>query len=112
MMNDTPDLRDTQNAFDQAPMLVASALELDPVNYVTDMDGFDLTDAQKVELLEALWNIMRRFVQMGIDVGTADPCGQVFGAADELTVFASDDVKSSFSKAMETRTDDKEENTA
>lgn len=88
------------------------ALEMDPADYLPDMDEFDLTEAQKVELLQTLWDICRRFVEMDIDVGDADPCGQIFGAADEFAADAPDGVKSSFTKATETRTDNEEDNPA
>lgn len=85
---------------------------MDPADYLPDMEGFDLTEAEKVELLETLWNTMRTIVEIGVDVGVVDPCGQVFGTAQELSGDAPDGVKSSFSKATETRSDDKEDNPA
>lgn len=72
------------------------APEMDPADYLGDMDGFDMTEAQKIALLETLWSIMRSFVEMGVDVASADPCGQIFEG------FAPDSVEgvtSSFSNA-------------
>lgn len=97
---------------ERAALAVPPALEMNPADYLPDMDGFDLTEDQKIELLGTLWDIMRRFVEIGVDVDEADPCGQVFGAADEFAAIAPDGVKSSFAKATETQTDDEEENPA
>lgn len=54
------------------------APEMDPADYLADMDDLTMTEAQKVELLETLWSIMRSFVEMGVDVANTDPCGQIF----------------------------------
>lgn len=75
----------------------APAPELDPAEYLPDMEGFDMTEAQKIELLETLWSIMRSFVEMGVDVASVDPCGQVFG---DYTPDSAGGVASSFSKAV------------
>ena len=64
------------------------APELDPADYLPDMEGFAMTEAQKIELLETLWSIMRSFVEMGVDIASVDPCGQIFGD------FAPDSAKS------------------
>ena len=106
--NDMPGLRDTQEGFSQVLAPTSRALELDPADYLSDMEDFDLSASQKVELLGTLWGIMRRFVEMGVDVGRADVCGEIFGALDELAATAPDGVKSSFSKATEMQTDKEE----
>ncbi len=36
-----------------------------PSDYLSELDGEDLTDAQKMELLETLFNIMKAFVDIG-----------------------------------------------
>ena len=41
------------------------ALAFDPSEYVDYMAGFDLTDAQQVEVLQTLWHIMVSMVDMG-----------------------------------------------
>lgn len=74
-------------------------------DYLPDMTEFDLTEAEKIELLQTLWNTMRMIVEMGVDVGEVDPCGQVFGSLTELSADTPDDVKSSFSKATEKPSD-------
>ena len=79
-----------------------TAPEMAPADYLADMEGFDLTEAQKVELLHTLWEICHRFVDMGVDVGATDPCGQIFGVANEFPVDVQDSVQSSFLKATET----------
>lgn len=100
-MNDLPDLRDTQGAFTKVAAPVSSALELEPADYLGDMEGFDLTEAQKVELLETLWSILRSIVEMGVDVGEVDPCGQLFASGSAFPGAQPDDVDSSASTDME-----------
>ncbi|NVK34265.1 MAG: hypothetical protein HWE23_07285 [Rhodobacteraceae bacterium] len=53
----------------------ALAPELDPSRYMSELEDFDLSEAEKVELLEALWLIMYSFVRLGFDVKN---CGQIF----------------------------------
>jgi len=36
-----------------------------PSDYMGELDGEDLTEAQKIELLETLFNIMKAFVDIG-----------------------------------------------
>lgn len=78
-----------------------SAPEMDPADYLGDMEGFDLTEAQKIELLETLWSIMRTFVEMGVDIEDADPCGQIFGSFVPDSV---EGVTSSFENAASAQT--------
>lgn len=54
---------------------VPAALELDVAKYLPEMEGFDMTEAQKIEMLQVLWEIMRAFVELGF---TTDICGQIF----------------------------------
>jgi len=39
-----------------------------PSDYMSELDGEDLTDAEKMELLEMLFNIMKAFVDIGYDM--------------------------------------------
>lgn len=55
-----------------------AALPLDMANYRDEVDRFDITEAQKQELLLTLWSIMRSFVELGF---TADVCGALFDDA-------------------------------
>jgi len=55
--------------------LTALAPELDPARYMAELEEFDLSEAEKLELLEALWSIMYSFVRLGFDVKN---CGQIF----------------------------------
>lgn len=77
--NNEPGLGREGDVLADAVFAGAPAPELDPADYLADMEGFAMTEAQKIELLETLWSIMRSFVEMGVDVGEADPCGQIFG---------------------------------
>jgi len=36
-----------------------------PSDYMSELEGEDLTEAQKIELLETLFNIMKTFVDIG-----------------------------------------------
>lgn len=40
-------------------------LKLDPALFMDDLEGFDMSEDQKHELLQALWNIMRTMVDIG-----------------------------------------------
>jgi hypothetical protein len=84
---------------------LAPAPDVTPGDYLSDMAQFDLTEAEKIELLQTLCNTMRMIVEMGVDVGEVDPCGQVFGSPTESSAHAPDGVKSSFSKATEKPSD-------
>lgn len=54
-----------------------SAPALDHGKYLHQLDGLDLSDDQKRELLDTVWSIMRAFVELGFssDLG-ASACGQ------------------------------------
>lgn len=49
-------------------------LELDAQKYIGELSELDLSEAQKLELLEVLFSIMYSFVQLGFDVKS---CGQI-----------------------------------
>ena len=49
-----------------------ASLQFDPAKYRAEVDGFDITEEQKQELLLTLWSIMRSFVELGF---TVDLCG-------------------------------------
>lgn len=101
--------KNKENSLDAIKVQVSSGLapapDMNPGDYLPDMAEFDLTEAEKIELLETLWNTMRMIVEMGVDVSKVDPCGQVFGSPTESSAHAPDSVKSSFSKAMEKPSD-------
>lgn len=46
-------------------------LQFDAAKYRAEVDLFDITEAQKQELLLTLWSIMRSFVEFGF---TVDVC--------------------------------------
>lgn len=60
---------------DRAALSLPPAPEMDPADYLLDMADFDMTEAQKIELLETLWSIMGSFARMGFEV---DVCGLIF----------------------------------
>lgn len=51
------------------------ALELDPQEYLADLEEFDMTEEQKIELLEKLWEIMRSFVELGFEIDVSELVG-------------------------------------
>lgn len=59
----------------------SSFLEFDPDKYLREIESFDLTETQKVELLSVLFQIMRGMVDLGFDLGTAEICGRFNVAA-------------------------------
>ncbi len=75
-----------------------SPLDIDPANYMEHVDHFDMTEAQKLELLRCLFIIVRGFVEMGF---TGNICEQIFG--DSNIALSSD------SAALESRGNDQEE---
>lgn len=77
-----------------------AAFELDSAKYLGDLDGMDITEAQKVELLETLWSVMRSFVELGFSVDLA--CEQLFAEFNEVSTPDSDGVESLGSTTAET----------
>lgn len=52
-----------------------SEIDLNAVDYLTDLEGYDMTEDQKIKLLETLWSIARVFVELGF---SPDCCGQLW----------------------------------
>lgn len=77
-------------------------LELDVAKYVPHLADFDMTEAQKRELLETLWAILQTFVHLGFDVGKADVCGQIFADFNEAAEGGSHSVALDFPSTQET----------
>lgn len=66
-------------------VVAVSAPRLDPADYLSDMEEFDLCEAQKIELLETLWSIMGSCARMGcarMGFGV-DVCGLIFEGFNE-----------------------------
>ncbi|NDW05115.1 hypothetical protein [Jiella pacifica] len=89
----------TRDAAKEAETPVRS-LDLDVDAYMSELDDFDMTEAQKRELLKTLWSIMRGFVDLGFEV---DVCSAVFGEDYLLPVDDSTGVDSSHPNKPETR---------
>jgi len=70
---------DLQESFDASARPV---VRVDVEKYQAFLDGADLTDAQKEELLQALWAIMVSFVEMGFGVS---PVQEVCGKAPKIS---------------------------
>lgn len=66
---------DIENSFNQQNIdggaTRPASLNFDPAKYRAEVDQFDITEAQKLELLNTLWSIMRSFVELGF---TVDVC--------------------------------------
>lgn len=61
----------------KSALVPLAPLALEANDYLADLDGFDLTGAQKRELLETLWAILKSLVELGISVNVLDlVCGQ------------------------------------
>jgi hypothetical protein len=88
---------------------IPPALELDPADYLPDMAGFAMDEAEKIELLNTLWNVMRRVVEMNVDIGELDLCGRFFGAGEENPASALNDVKSTVPRNTEMQANDEKE---
>jgi hypothetical protein len=84
-------LRDLEKQELEDGMTRPHAPELDAAEYLPEMAEFDLTEAQKIELLQTLWSIMRSFVELGFQ---ADICGQIFGESNPLNLPQADNVQS------------------
>lgn len=52
-----------------------TSFDVDPSGYLSELAEFDLSDSQKIELIEVLVSIMRGFVELGFSVKN---CGQIF----------------------------------
>ena len=57
---------DLMAATKQEPGRRPAGLEFQAERYLADLDDFDLSREQKTELLDALWQIMRTFVELGV----------------------------------------------
>jgi len=98
-------------ALDRLPVAPEGAVTptLDAAEYMGDLDGFDLTGAQKIEVLETLWQMMGAFARMGVEV---DVCGLIFDAFNEASAPESGNARLIAPSDMETPSDDGEEGIA
>lgn len=51
----------------------ASSLTFDASKYLAHVEDFEMTEAQKIEFLRALWDIMSTFVRLGFGVESVLP---------------------------------------
>ncbi|SEB79501.1 hypothetical protein SAMN05216452_3204 [Nitratireductor aquibiodomus] len=77
---------------------VPGELALDADKYRQELIELDLTDDQANELLAILWDIMRRFVELGM---STEICGSIFEAVIESSVSGSADGSLEHSPTME-----------
>lgn len=84
----------TSKALTGAPTEVNVAPDLFSLHlaeYLADLSDMDLSEAQKVELLQVLWSIMARFVQMGFSL---DLCGQLVQRFNLMSMQTGDQIES------------------
>lgn len=79
------------------------AEEMDLTAYLSELEDFDLTEEQKIELLEILVSIMRTFVELGFD---AKNWGRIFEESRSSTMQESEGVKFLETPTMETPSED------
>lgn len=66
----------------RAGIVLPPAPKMEPADYLPDLDGLDITEARKIELLETLWNMMGSIARMGF---TMDICGLIFEEFNEAS---------------------------
>jgi hypothetical protein len=95
--------KDTMNGLEGQTELGTTlpAFDLDPAEYMDELASFDMTEAQKLELLQTLWSIMGSFVELGF---TVDICEQLFQDSGLLPTAAPQGVKSDNTTTTEKRT--------
>lgn len=77
----------------EAPL--RTSLKTDLNQFAHHLDGADLSDAQKQDLLEALWSLMIQFVDLGFGVSpTQNTCGQLKKSTDQAPRDSADQVQS------------------
>ena len=61
------------------------ALKLDVAKYQAYLDSADLTEAEKRQFLETMWNLMVGFIDLGFSIEPEETCGQISEAASNLS---------------------------
>ncbi len=85
-------MKDTTPKKTELPL---SSLTLDAARYDEYLADSDLTEEQKQEFLEALWNIIVSFVDLGFGIDTTQAaCGQLLQTVFEDSLRDSNMVKS------------------
>lgn len=88
---------------DKAAPVIPPAPTLNAGEYMGDLADFDLSEAQKVELLETLWSIMGSFARLGLSV---DVCGLIFDEFNQASAPESGDGRVLLSTQTETPSKD------
>jgi len=74
---------------------VRHSLQLDVEYYKDLLEGTDLDDAQKEQVIEALWKIIVSFVELGFDVHPAQQvCGKAGTKQDQASISCEDGLES------------------
>lgn len=77
-------------------------LELDPAKYAPLVANLDMDEAQTRAMLEAIWSIMKGFVDLGIDLRNVDFSGSISGTFNERADSGADKIQSSHPTITET----------
>lgn len=77
----------------------------DADRYLPLMEDFQMSEAQKLEFLGVIWNILAHFVEMGFDLSKVDICGQLLDGFNEIAEDGCESVTSGPAIDTETKTD-------
>ncbi len=80
-------MRNDDNKGGDIDSVQSAALQFDSDKYRSEVEQFDITEAQKQELLATLWSIMRGFVELGFSV---DVCAALLD--EPVPLFDGDEV--------------------
>lgn len=73
-MSDSPSyddiLKELEAARRVATAPTVSALAFDKEKYLSELEDTDLTEEQKIDMLQALWSIMEAFVDLGFGINS------------------------------------------
>ena len=84
-------------------LAVPGELAMDADKYRREISTLDLTEDQAVEMLGILWDIMRRFVELGI---STEMCGSILEAVIESSAPESGDGSFGYPPNMEPPSED------
>lgn len=92
----------TDDIVTDAPPVPATTPALDIEVYRGELAGLNLTPEQENGFLTTLWSILATFVHLGVDVGLADPCGQLTATFETAAADRTEGVDSDGATAPET----------
>jgi len=93
-MNDHFTSRGSDKGELSSPAATSDIPEFELSDYLDELDGLDIEEAAKIELLTILRDILVHFVQMGFDLKDVDLCGQLLGDFADAASSSDDEVES------------------